>query len=56
MDCTHTGRDLLDRHLLILAEAEATGFPEIADRANEVWALHEIAIDTLNEYLAQVRQ
>jgi len=50
------GRDLLTRHLLLTAEAEESGFPEIADEANNVWSLHEQAIERLERELAEVRQ
>jgi hypothetical protein len=56
MNCTHEGRDLLDKHLLVIAAAESQGFPEIAAQANEVWSLHEIILDALTEYLAQVTE
>ena len=49
--CTHNGRDLLDRHLAIVAEAERKGRPEIAEQANEIWSLHEAAVAALNDIL-----
>ena len=56
MNCTHEGRDLLDRHLLVIAEAEEKGFPDIARQASEAWTLHEIAVVALEDILAEVRQ
>ena len=56
MNCIHTGRDLLDQHLLIVAKAEAKGVPAIAELANEMWSWHEVVIDALNDILAAARE
>jgi hypothetical protein len=52
LSCTHTGRELQDRHLAVLAEAETKGLPEIAEQANEIWSLQKTAVATLNDILA----
>jgi hypothetical protein len=57
MHCTpHASRELLDKHLLVLAAAETKGHLELAALANKIWTLHEIVIDALNEYLSQVTE
>jgi hypothetical protein len=52
----HASRELLDRHLTLIAESEERGFPEVGQLANEIWSLHEVALDALNEILAQVTE
>jgi hypothetical protein len=56
MQCTHSGRDLLDRHLVLVAEAEDKGLDDIAGKAKEAWMLHEIAIAALESMLGAGRR
>src|SRR5262249_33645616 len=45
------GRDLLDRHLLLIAESQTKGFGEIGEQANRLWSLHEAALGILEDDL-----
>jgi hypothetical protein len=44
-------RDLLTRHLLLVAEAEEKGWVNVADKANLLWSDHESGITRLEQEL-----
>jgi len=44
-------RELLDKHLCLIAEAEESGKPYIAEAAHELWARHEIGLTVLQAML-----
>jgi hypothetical protein len=54
-DIEGLGRDLLDQHLTVLAEAESRGFTEIIAQMNYLWSLHASGIATAQEYLYKSR-
>jgi hypothetical protein len=53
MEYTTVSRDLIDRHLAVVAEAEDRGLPVIVQETNSVWQFHEIALSALEGMLAE---
>jgi hypothetical protein len=56
MKSTRVSRNLEDKHVLLTAEAEEKGLQQIADVANKLWKWHELVVDALTDYMAQVNQ